>query len=226
MNAIIEKGKLIINDKTEFFEYLIHSAGALIHIIAVDEVGNTLPVWTNEQYHVTTGYTLEERQAIGFTLNDKDFYHSDDVDLIRNATCKARRERDTFHSINFRVKGKYGDWKWLTVSAKAITINNNPNYLLIVAIPIDKVAIEYQILIDRYYKKILQLRNKIKLDKLSKTEKEIVAYLAKGLNPKQIAKKRNRSYDTIINHKRNIFKKLDINRVSDLISFAIKNGLD
>ena len=87
------------------------------------------------------------------------------------------------------------------------------------------MASEYQVLIDRYYKEILQLKNEIKLNKLSKIEKNIIGYLAKGIKSREIAEIRNRSYDTINNQRRNIFKKLDIHNIAELVVFAKETGL-
>ena len=70
------------------------------------------------------------------------------------------------------------------------------------------------------------LKNELVLKNLTKTEKEIISLLAKGLTTMDIAKKRKRSYETINNHKRNIFNKLDIHKISELVSFAVETGLN
>lgn len=61
--------------------------------------------------------------------------------------------------------------------------------------------------------------------KLTKTEKEIVRLLANSMTTMEIAEYKHRSYETINNHKRNIYQKLNINKLSDLITLAIENGL-
>ena len=63
------------------------------------------------------------------------------------------------------------------------------------------------------------------LKTLTKTEKEIIRLLANGKTTMEIADFKNRSYETINNHKRNIYQKLSINKLSDLTSFAVENGL-
>lgn len=61
------------------------------------------------------------------------------------------------------------------------------------------------------------------LDVLTQREKEIVNYIASGMSSKQIAEEISRSYDTINNHKRNIFKKLEIHKISELINLSNGN---
>ncbi len=60
---------------------------------------------------------------------------------------------------------------------------------------------------------------------LTKTEVEITKLIANGMTTREIAELKSRSYETINNHKRNIYGKLNINKLSDLVSFAIENGL-
>ncbi len=226
MEADVKNGLLKIKNKAVFFETIINSVGASIHIIKIDKEGHSLPVWMNEKYPIILGYTLDERQKIGFADVTKNIYHPDDIELIKHATPKVLVERETFHIINFRGKEKHGDWQWFSISAQAITINSDPDYILIVAIPLNNMVLEYQGLLDRYYKEILQLKNEIKLNRLSKIEKEIITFLAKGLTTKQVSQQRIRSYDTINNHKRNIFKKLNLHNIAELVAFAKETGLD
>ena len=72
------------------------------------------------------------------------------------------------------------------------------------------------------------LSSNIDLEKyqLTTTEKTVIQQLALSKSTKEIANELNRSYETINNHKRNIFKKLDIHKLSELITFALENGLN
>lgn len=60
---------------------------------------------------------------------------------------------------------------------------------------------------------------------LTKTEKEIVRLLTDGMTTSEIAHFKCRSYETINNHKRNIYQKLNIHKLSDLIAFVMQNEL-
>lgn len=60
---------------------------------------------------------------------------------------------------------------------------------------------------------------------LSPREKDVVAYVAKGLTNKEISTKLSISIHTVITHRRNIAKKLKIHSPSGLTIYAIVNKL-
>lgn len=65
--------------------------------------------------------------------------------------------------------------------------------------------------------------NKIYL--LTPTEREIVQLLAQGKASKEIADERNLSVYTVITHRKNIFRKMEVNTVHELTKLALKYGL-
>ncbi len=62
-------------------------------------------------------------------------------------------------------------------------------------------------------------------DSLSEREKEIIISIVEGLSNKEIAEKLYLSIHTVITHRRNITKKLQIHSTSGLTIYAIVNGL-
>jgi DNA-binding NarL/FixJ family response regulator len=63
------------------------------------------------------------------------------------------------------------------------------------------------------------------LHHLTSSEIVIVKLIAQGLTTKEIAAKKFLSYHTVITHRKNIFKKLDINSTSELMMYAVRNGI-
>ena len=59
---------------------------------------------------------------------------------------------------------------------------------------------------------------------LTPSELEIVRLISEGLTTKEIASRKFISFHTVISHRKNIFKKLGVTSVSELIMFAIKSG--
>ncbi|MFT3737446.1 MAG: response regulator transcription factor [Breznakibacter sp.] len=59
---------------------------------------------------------------------------------------------------------------------------------------------------------------------LTSTEIEIVRLIAEGLTTKEIAIKKHISYHTVMTHRKNIFRKLKVTNVSELMLHAIKAG--
>ena len=60
---------------------------------------------------------------------------------------------------------------------------------------------------------------------LSKREVEIIGLIKNGDSSSQIAQKLFVSYETIKSHKKNIYLKLGINKLIDLVQFAVENGI-
>jgi DNA-binding NarL/FixJ family response regulator len=60
---------------------------------------------------------------------------------------------------------------------------------------------------------------------LTITEKEILKEIALGRTTKEIASNRNLSFHTIITHRKNIFRKLEVNNVHEAIKYAMRAGL-
>jgi DNA-binding NarL/FixJ family response regulator len=59
---------------------------------------------------------------------------------------------------------------------------------------------------------------------LTQSEMEIVRLIAEGLTTKQIAAQRHLSFHTVMSHRKNIFRKLHVSNVSELMLNAIKAG--
>ncbi len=226
MNAFLKDNKLVIEDQGEFYKEIINSVNGSVHLMKVDENGSTLPVWMNSQYSKIMGYSFDERQKIGFSYKDDEIYHPDDIEIIRDGIKDLLKNRTEGYAGMFRVKNKAGGWKWILSSTKAITINGDPGFLISLMVDVIEDMAKYQILTERYTKEINQLKNEIIINKLTKIEKGIIREIVSGKSTRQIAEQRNRSYETINNHKRNIFKKLIINKISELVSFAIESGLN
>ena len=226
MKAYLENDVLIIEDETEFYKEIMNSVNGSVHLMKVDENGSTLPVWMNSQYSKITGYSFDDRQKIGFYYKDDELYHPDDIGIIRDGIKQIMKDRTEGYAGMFRIKSKEGGWKWVLSSARVLTINGDPGFLLNLMVDVTEDMTRFHILTERYTKEIKQLKNEIIINKLTKTEKEITKELVSGKSTRQIAEQRNRSYETINNHKRNIFNKLDINKISELVNFAVESGLN
>ncbi len=62
-------------------------------------------------------------------------------------------------------------------------------------------------------------------EKLTPTETEILKLIAAGKSVKEIANERNSSIHTITTHKKNIFRKLEVNTVYEATKWALKSGI-
>ncbi len=60
---------------------------------------------------------------------------------------------------------------------------------------------------------------------LTLTENEILKEIALGKTTKEIASQRNLSYHTVMTHRKNIFRKLEVNTIFEAIRYAIRAGI-
>lgn len=60
---------------------------------------------------------------------------------------------------------------------------------------------------------------------LTATEREILKEIALGKTTKEIAAERNLSFHTIITHRKNIFRKLDVNNIHEATKYAMRAGI-
>jgi DNA-binding NarL/FixJ family response regulator len=79
-----------------------------------------------------------------------------------------------------------------------------------------------QIIMDGHNRK---KENSAKRILLTVTELELVQLFTQGKTAKEIAELRSLSHHTINTHRKNIFRKLELNNIQELIKFALKNGL-
>ena len=60
---------------------------------------------------------------------------------------------------------------------------------------------------------------------LTNTEKEILKEIASGKTTKEIAADRNLSFHTVNSHRKNIFRKLEVNNVHEATKYAMRAGI-
>lgn len=61
--------------------------------------------------------------------------------------------------------------------------------------------------------------------KLTATEREVLQMIASGKTTKEIAAERNLSFHTINAHRKNIFRKLEVNNIHEATKYAIRAGI-
>jgi len=71
---------------------------------------------------------------------------------------------------------------------------------------------------------LAQQQEEEKPDVLTATELEIVKAIAKGKTTKEIAEERFSSIHTITTHRKNIFRKLNVNTAHEVVKYALRAG--
>jgi DNA-binding NarL/FixJ family response regulator len=62
-------------------------------------------------------------------------------------------------------------------------------------------------------------------DKLTASERTVLHEIALGKTTKEIAFEQNLSFHTVNTHRKNIFRKLEVNNVHDAIKYALRAGI-
>ena len=60
---------------------------------------------------------------------------------------------------------------------------------------------------------------------MTSTEQEILKDIASGKTTKDIAEARHISTHTVVSHRKNIFRKIEVNNVHEATKYAVKAGL-
>lgn len=216
----------IINEYN-FLMKALNGLNAIIYINEIDHNGNIKLIWANNKYPDFTGFTFEERQKLGEKYYEL-YYHPDDYhNTIKIIHDVAEWKIDSY-SISYRIKHKNGNWVWIYSKGNIFDKDKERGIRKCISIAIDMTdrIVQNEEQLDILLKEIAQLRNKALIVKLTKTEKEAINHLVNGKTTKEIARIKNRSYHTISNHKRNIFKKLNLHNIAELVAFAKETGLD
>jgi len=214
------------NDYQGFLEYIMEELPACIHLIEIDEEYNTNPLWATKVYEKIFGYSLEERNKLGFKGDPSVIYHPDDLASIRENVHKLVNGIKQQGSIMFRYYTREGEIRWIYLVAKLLTtIFHDRPCLLCIAVDVNTQLVENSEKCAYYLKELALLRNQLKLASLTKREQQIIRLHANGLSTKEIASHLKRSYETVNNHKRHIFEKLDLHKATELVAFAESCGL-
>lgn len=79
--------------------------------------------------------------------------------------------------------------------------------------------------VDNHIKSLTRSLESASDHNLTNTEREILKEIALGRTTKEIAAERNLSFHTIITHRKNIFRKLEVNNVHEATKYAMKAGI-
>lgn len=149
-----------------------------------------------------------------------------------------------FTSINELeiLYARYPKTNWLLFSdelsdsfLRYLLANELPFLIVMKSDPLPEInkAIEYLLNNKPFYSKRIVSHLKVLKKKsedlsqkvLTMTEKEILKEIALGRTTKEVALARNLSIHTVITHRKNIFRKLEVNNLHEATRYAIKAGV-
>ena len=161
-------------------------------------------------------------------IMDMNFFDLEGVDEL--AAFATKYSKTVWLSVSDNVSERVVHQLTHALPSVSIVLKTSPEEELLTALTVTASGKKYycsealDILLGN---KLRNVRSEKKLHtSLTATEKEIIHLLAQGKTTKDIANERCLSPHTVITHRKNIFRKLEINTVYELTKYAIKNGLE
>ncbi len=209
--------------ENEFNAFILQNAPSAIYILNISNPQRIQHVWSNTQYAELLGYNKGKNAPMPNYFEPELFYHPDDLPFIQKSLTDLEDPKTNF-ALPFRCKTREGHYKWTFNSGRILNIQNE-TFILALSSDADRAIQHYTHLVDQYARDNKELKKKLLLLKLSKTEREVLYAITKGLSVNTIAKERNRSIETIRKQKKSIFLKLKVNHTSELIVKALDAGI-
>ena len=143
--------------------------------------------------------------------------HELNIQSVEISTPEMLEHYVTLHTPDMiLIDPNFGGWFDLTGFRETYNNLTNVKFVAIIANVIDNSHLK------DYHEKQTQEND---TEPLSQREKEIITYVVKGLTNKEIADKLCLSVHTVITHRRNIARKLQIHSPAGLTIYAIVNKL-
>lgn len=210
-----------LQEKVDFYERILKESSALIFLNS----SKNKMIWCNQRYTDLFGHTVDDVNEMGIMNYVQQYFHPDDLEVYVNS-IKHMSEKDLEQSLSiYRQMDKDGNWRKILVSGKVLEWDGDiPAEGLSCAIDVTDKFAEFT-KFEELLKENIYLKNKLKLKELTKRELEILKLIVKGKSTKEIADTEHISFHTVEWHRKNISKKLQLFKISDLVRFAVECGL-
>ncbi len=212
-------------------EYSLSKINLLSDKISIDDLSKIIPGW----FHLNTindiapiyicpkmekdlEVSLEEVQKRGVKFM-WEILHPDSISTVIPRLRELIHCNDSEKSVTFfqKILLPHEGYVWFVTNSM---VNKTIQCIVSVTNRVDGL-IELNEKIKSVLDNDIYMRSNLnKYAKISHREREIVKYLVKGDSMEGIAKKLFISENTVKTHRRNIYKKLNINSIRELIRFA------
>lgn len=215
------------DEELAFYRNIVEESPALIGIQQMDDLSDPATnhnFWFNRRAMEFIGYSREEIDRAGHMFFDLTM-HPDDVQMIGKALAKViTGESDQYGGV-YRLKPKDGEFRWVIGVIRVFqTRDGMPWRFLNFSFEMDSLK-DTQEQIIALTRENQELRSRIRLNALSKRERQIVGMIAAGHTDREIAGKLFISPTTAKTHRNNIHRKLGLKNNAALVRFAFETGL-
>lgn len=192
-----------------------------------DNVGKLiLKLYDNYVHSITSHMTFEERTLFPY------------VQRLLDGQSGGKFNIDTFSKHHSSVTQKLKELKSIIIkylpsdelrnnrlTATLYDLYNNEEWLSLHSEVEDNIFIPAIHHLENKLKKDINMPTPVSVNLLSERERDVVVSLVHGMSNKEIADHLNISLNTVITHRRNIARKLQIHSPAGLTIYAIVNGL-
>jgi DNA-directed RNA polymerase specialized sigma subunit len=193
-------------------------------VIIIHDLKDMSVVYMSKRGQEVLGASLTELRKTGPEWVHKYFNEQESKEYVPLIVEWLRRnDKNEFISFFQQVKtAKNKDWNWYLTSMKIFMQDEQGNPILSIAIanaidPDHYITDKVQRMLEE---KNFRKRNSEVFESLTKREKEILQYVARGKNTPEIAALVHLSDKTVNTHRKNIRKKLKIQSGYDINLFA------
>lgn len=206
-----------------YYEKILHNTDAIILIL---DMLTPRILFANEAFQRVTGYKIQEGKDISFE-DIISLYHPDDKAYFTEMQNHLITKPESNYNAFYRIRKPDGSYIWLYTSNRVFRVDPENEVFEVIATSLNFSApIHFQKNLKHFTQNKLQYVNKGTVDKISKREKEVLKEFARGSTTHKVAEKLGISHHTVNNHRKNMLRKLNLNNLAALISFAVENGLD
>ena len=194
-------------------------------VVYIHDLKTQRHVWTNGKYTDMLGYSEDEVKINVMEFAEK-YYHPDDKPLMKEIIEYFYKNNGSFWSGMYRIKHKQGYWVWVFSKISVFERDEEGNVEKLIGIVTDhtqKLKTDRQL--NEFFKEYMRLKNHTRISMLTKREKELLPYFAKGFLNKEIAEKMHIAECTVKTHKQHIMQKLKIKHSAELICFIVESRL-
>jgi len=191
----------------------------------INDFSTARNVYFNKYCPEKLGYTLQEVEELKDAFFAKIMHPDDLPSVFDSINYLVKNPNSQFTSVS-RSICKSGEVIWsYTITSVCRMRNNVPwQFVNIVFDIMEEMKTEQQLVV--LLKENSVLKHSLLLASLTKREKQIVSLIVAGKTDVEISNTLFISIHTSKSHRKNILHKLKLSRSSDLVRFAIENGLN
>jgi DNA-binding CsgD family transcriptional regulator len=216
------------DEEIQFLRKVLDTMPVMININQIndfDDQSSHFSLWSNKQANDFLGYSREEIDELGFGYF-LETMHPDEMELIGDALTKFQESNKPIYGGVVRLKPKNGDYHRFIGSMAVLETKDGRPWRVLVAVQNMEEMNDTRNQIIQLIRENLRLKNELKIQNLSKREKQIIKLIAGSQTDKEIALDLSISPATVKTHRHNIIKKLHLKNKVAIAHFATENGLD